>query len=135
MVKETIKYIGFDYQEREEDFYFNLNKTELMEAELSVPGGLSTAFEKAIKAKNVAAVVFMFRDLLWRAYGEKTTDGRGFHKDPQLTRAFVETPAYDQLFMQLVTDEEKARIFLENLMPKDLLAAAKKSAPATLQAL
>ena len=31
--------------------------------------------------------------------------------------------------------EEKARIFLENLMPKDLLAEAKKSAPATLQAL
>ena len=135
MVKETIKYIGFDDQEREEDFYFNLNKTELMEAEFSVSGGLSNAFEKAIKAKNVAAVVFMFRDLLWRAYGEKTPDGRGFHKDPQLTRAFVETPAYDMLFMQLVTEEEKARVFLENLMPKDLPAEAKKTAPASLQAL
>lgn len=135
MVKETIKYIGFDDQEREEDFYFNLNKTELMEAELSIPGGLSTAFEKAIKAKNVAAVVFMFRDLIWRAYGEKTPDGRGFHKDSQLTRAFVETPAYDKLFMQLVTEEEKARVFLENLMPKDLLEEAKKTAPASLQAL
>lgn len=135
MVKETIKYIGFDDQEREEDFYFNLNKTELMEAELSVPGGLSVAFEKAMKAKNVAAVVFMFRDLLWRAYGEKTADGRGFHKSPQLTQAFVETPAYDKLFMELVTSEDKARVFLDNLMPKDLLAEAKKNAPATLQAL
>lgn len=135
MVKETIKYIGFDDQEREEDFYFNLNKTELMEAELSVPGGLSVAFEKAMKAKNVAAIVFMFRDLLWRAYGEKTADGRGFHKSPPLTQAFVETPAYDKLFMELVTSEDKARVFLDNLMPKDLLAEAKKNAPATLQAL
>lgn len=135
MVKETIKYIGFDDKEREEDFYFNLNKTELMEAELSVPGGLSTAFEKAMKAKNIAAVVFMFRDLLWRAYGEKTADGRGFHKSPQLTQAFVETPAYDKLFMELVTSEDKARVFLDNLMPKDLLAEAKNNAPATLQAL
>lgn len=135
MVKETIKYIGFDDQAREEDFYFNLNKTELMEAELSVPGGLSVAFEKAMKAKNVAAIVFMFRDLLWRAYGEKTPDGRGFHKSPQLTQSFVETPAYDKLFMELVTSEDKARIFLDNLMPKDLLAEAQKNAPASLQSL
>ena len=135
MVKETITYIGFDDLGREEDFYFNLNKTELMEAELSVPGGLSVAFEKAIKAKNVAAVVFMFRDLLWRAYGEKTPDGRGFHKSPQLTQAFVETPAYDKLFMELVTSEDKARVFLDNLMPKDLLEEAKKNAPVSLQAL
>lgn len=135
MVKETIKYIGFDDQAREEDFYFNLNKTELMEAELSVPGGLSAAFEKAMKAKNVAAIVFMFRDLLWRAYGEKTPDGRGFHKSPQLTQSFVETPAYDKLFMELVTSEDKARIFLDNLMPKDLLAEAQKNAPASLQSL
>ena len=41
MLKKTITYTDYDGRERTEDFYFNLNKAELTEMELSVKGGLA----------------------------------------------------------------------------------------------
>ena len=35
MLKKTIKYTDYNGQQREEDFYFNLNKAELAEMEMS----------------------------------------------------------------------------------------------------
>ena len=42
MLKKTIKYPGYDGQEYEEDFYFNLKESEILEMELGASGGLST---------------------------------------------------------------------------------------------
>ena len=84
MVKKTITYKDFDGQERTEDYYFNLTKTELTEMELSMNGGLSTLLEKIIKEKDMKQLIEYFKRIVLDSYGEKSLDGRMFIKNDKL---------------------------------------------------
>ena len=50
------------------------------------------------------------------AYGEKTIDGRGFQKSPQVTTAFLQSGAYDALFTELVTNADTAAQFMNGVL-------------------
>ena len=120
MVKKTITYTDYNGTERTEDFYFNLTEAEAAEMELSVEGGLSNMIDKIAKEKNVPQVVKIFKELLLRTYGEKSTDGRRFIKSEELSTAFSQTEAYSILFMELGTDPEKAAAFMNAIIPASL---------------
>ena len=120
MVKKTITYTDYNGTERTEDFYFNLTEAEAAEMELSVEGGLSNMIDKIAKEKNVPAVVKIFKELLLKTYGEKSTDGRRFIKSEELSTAFSQTEAYSILFMELGTDPEKAAAFMNAIIPASL---------------
>lgn len=120
MVKKTVTYTDYNGVERTEDFYFNLTEAEASEMELSVEGGLSNMLDGIIKAKNVPAVVKIFKDLLLRSYGEKSADGRRFIKSAELSTAFSQTEAYSILFMELGSDPEKAADFFNAIIPQSL---------------
>lgn len=122
MVKKTVTYTDYNGVERTEDFYFNLTEAEASEMELSVEGGLSNMLDGIIKAKNVPAVVKIFKDLLLRSYGEKSADGRRFIKSSELSTAFSQTEAYSILFMELGSDPEKAADFFNAIIPQSLRA-------------
>lgn len=51
MLKKTIKYVDYDGREREDDFYFNLNKAEITEMQMSTQGGFAEYIQKIIKAQ------------------------------------------------------------------------------------
>lgn len=124
MVKKTVTYTDYNGVERTEDFFFNLTEAEASEMELSVDGGLSAMIDGIIKAKNVPAVVKIFKDLLLRSYGEKSQDGRRFIKSQELSTAFSQTEAYSILFMELGSDPDKAADFFNAIMPQSLRAKA-----------
>lgn len=130
MIKKTIKYMGFDGVERTEDFYFNLTKAEVMEMEMSISGGLSERISKVVAAQDQPAIIAIFKDLILRAYGEKSEDGRRFKKSEELKTAFAETNAYSELFMELATDDKAAAEFVNGIIPaemsKKLATASKK---------
>lgn len=133
MVKKTVTYTDYNGVERTEDFFFNLTEAEASEMELSVDGGLSSMIEGIVKAKNVPAVVKIFKELLLKSYGEKSSDGRRFIKSPELSTAFSQTEAYSILFMELGTDPEKAAAFFNAIMPQSIrekAAEAEQKAPA-----
>ena len=117
MFKKTIKYIDFDNNDREEDFYFNLTKAEVAEMELSENGGISKLLQKIIAEKDQKRIVEFFKDFIIRSYGEKSNDGRRFMKSKEITDAFTQTEAYSILFMELATDEGKAAEFVNAVIP------------------
>ena len=82
MLKKTMTYKDFDDVERTEDFYFNLTKAELTELELSQDGGLVKVIEKIIAEQDSKKIVEMFKDLILKAVGEKSLDGKKFIKNP-----------------------------------------------------
>lgn len=130
MIKETITYTDYNGVERTEDFYFNLTKAELMEMEMSETGGLSETIQKIINAKDVPAIVGIFKDLVLRAYGEKSPDGRRFIKSDELRKSFEQTEAYSELFMKLATDADKASEFMNGIVPGGVdVEEAKKMLP------
>lgn len=124
MLKKTITYVDYNGTERTEDFYFHLSKAEVTEMELSVNGGLAEAIEKIVNEKNAPMIIKTFKDLLLKTYGEKSPDGKRFIKSKELSEAFSQTEAYNQLFMELVTDGEAAGKFINGVLP----AVSNKSA-------
>lgn len=126
MITKTIKYTDYNNEEREETFFFDLNKAELTEMELEKEGGLSNLIEKITKTKDVPSLIKMFKSLILRAYGEKSADGRRFVKSEELSTAFSQTPAYSILFMELVSDESAATAFINGILPQDMIAEQAK---------
>ena len=124
MLAKTIKYKDYDGNEREEKFYFNLSKAEVTEMELSTEGGLAEKIQAIISANNTPEIIKLFKELILKAYGEKSADGKRFRKlddeGHRLAIAFSETEAYSNLFMELANDDVKAAEFVNGIMPVDL---------------
>ena len=129
MIKKTMTYTDYNGIERTEDFFFNLTKSEIMKMEMSVQGGMAEMINRIVNAKDVPAIMEVFEDLIRKAYGVKSADGKRFIKDPQLTAEFMQTEAYDQLFMELATDADAASKFVNGIVPQEMakqIAAANK---------
>lgn len=131
MIKRTIKYIDYKGNEREEDFYFNLSKPEIMEMELTTKYGMSDYLDKIIKANDRDELIKWFKIVILKAYGEKSDDGRQFMKSPEISRAFSQTEAFSQLYMELVLDDKKAAEFVNGIIPQfdEIPSAAPGKAP------
>lgn len=117
MLKKTIKYTDYNGETCERDFYFNLNKAELLEMELSAEGGLEATINRLMEAKDGKEIVAMFKKLILQSYGEKTVDGR-FTKSEELSKKFSETAAYPELFTELATDADAASAFVNGIVPQ-----------------
>ena len=117
MLMKTITYTDYNDVERTEDFYFNLTKAELMEMEMGAVGGLSGMIEKIVSAKDAPAIIKVFKELVLKAYGEKSADGKRFIKSKEISDAFSQTEAYSQLFMELATDADAASKFVNGIAP------------------
>lgn len=119
MYKKKITYENFDGEEVTETFYFNLTKAEIAEMDIN-NNGLSDYIQKIIDAKSKKELISLFKELLIRSYGIKSEDGREFRKNAAIKERFVSTQAYSDLFMELATNEEEAKKFIEGIMPKGL---------------
>ena len=77
--------------------------------------------EKVVATKDAPAIMKIFKELILKAYGEKSADGKRFEKkNGALAEAFAETEAYSQIFMELATDADKAAEFVNGIMPSDI---------------
>lgn len=124
MLKKTITYTDFNGVERTEDFFFNLTKAEVLEMEMSATGGLAESIKKIVAAQDQPAIIKLFKDLILKAYGEKSADGRRFMKSEEIKDNFAQTEAYSILFMELATDADKASEFVNGIVPAGLAEKA-----------
>lgn len=120
MLKKTVTYVDYNGVERTEDFYFNLSKAEVTEMELSVEGGFSKMLEEIVKSKDNVRIMELFKQMVLKAYGEKSADGKRFVKSKELSEAFSQTEAYSEIFMELALDEKAAAAFVNGIMPQNL---------------
>ena len=119
MIKKTITYIDYNDNERTEDFYFNLSKAELTEMELTETGGLVNLINRIIAEQDNKAIIKMFKDLVIKAHGVKSADGRKFVKNEHTREDFTQTEAYSEIFMELATDADAAAAFVKGILPKE----------------
>ena len=120
MITKTIKYVDYNGTEREEKFLFNLSKAELMEMEMGTTGGLAERIQKIVETQEVPEIIKIFKELILKAYGEKSADGKRFIKSKELSEGFAQTEAYSQLFMELAMDSEAAAAFIKGIVPSDI---------------
>ncbi len=121
MLKKTITYTDYNGVKKTEDFYFNLTNAEVAEMEMSTTGGMTDMIEKIVNAQDIPAIIKVFKELILKAYGEKTPDGKYFMKEDEngrpLANKFKQTEAYSNLFMELGSDAEKAADFFNKIIP------------------
>lgn len=129
MLKETITYEDYNGTSRTEDFYFNLTEAELMEMEMSMNGGLAEMIQRIVSAQDAPAIIKIFKEMVLKAYGQKSLDGKRFIKSEALREEFSQTEAYSQLFMKLATDADAAARFVNGIMPAKLAEQAKSALP------
>lgn len=121
MLKRAIKYVDFDDNEQEDIFYFNLSKSELMELEAGEDGvSFSGRLNRIIESKDVGVIIDEIKALILLAYGVKSLDGKSFIKNDELRQEFLQSAAFDALFIELSQDAEAAVVFLSGVMPKDM---------------
>lgn len=121
MLKKTITYEDYYGNSITEDFRFNLNKSEVAKLELTTPGGLQNYVQKLTKDMDGKKITDFFEKLILDSYGEISLDGKRFIKIDDngrpLYKDFIQTDAYNVLFIELVTDSTAAAKFLEGILP------------------
>lgn len=120
MLKKTVTYEDYNGEERTEDFYFNLSKVECMELEFGYNGGetLSGSIRTLMNAGDVGKIIETIKSILLKSYGVKSPDGKRFVKNDDVCTAFEESPAFEQIYWELVTDVDKAADFIGGIAPK-----------------
>lgn len=120
MLKKTVTYQDiFDPETtRTEDCYFNLTKSEIMKLEMGVEGGFSEKLKSIARSVNAPEIMDTFNMILLKAYGKR--EGNKFVKSDEISHEFEQSPAYDQIFMELVTNAEAAAKFINAIVPEDM---------------
>lgn len=128
MLKKTITFKDYFGNERTQDFYFNLNESELTNMNLMVKGGLERQIKNIIATQDQPKLIEYFKSIILASYGEISEDGIRFVKSEELSTGFSQTDAFNKLYMELVSDAEKAADFINGIVPQELADEANKRA-------
>lgn len=120
MLKQTITYKDCNDNTRTEDFWFNLSKAEIAELQFGVEGGLGEYMRRIVSAQDIPAIIKLIKELIGKAYGMPSADGRRFVKSKELTEEFFQTEAYSQLFIEISTNAEAAAKFVSGIIPAEI---------------
>lgn len=120
MFTKTITYTDYDGTSRTEEFRFNLSKPEVIKMQLSEEGGFDKMLERIVKAQDTRKIIEVIDLLIAKSYGEKSLDGKRFIKNDEVTEGFLQTPAYDELLLELTTNADALTAFINGIMPQGI---------------
>lgn len=120
MLKRSITYTDYNGEVQTEDFYFNLSKADLAEMELSTPGGMVSFLNQIVSDKDGATIIKTFKMFIGKSIGIRSDDGRRFMRSDEITNNFLSSAAYEELFMELVTNANAGVEFITGIIPNDL---------------
>lgn len=129
MIKQEIEFEDFDGNKVKEVHYFHLSKSELIDMEASVEGGMAAKLQKIGTSGDGALIINTFKEIISKAYGQRV-DGSAsqFFKSQQISEQFMGSLAFDQLLTELLTDVSAATRFINGVIP-DLSAFVDAAAP------
>lgn len=108
-------------------FYFHLSNKELRKMPLAqeLPENVTTENLQEVvtsiaKEKSSEDMISTIESFVADAFGYVSDDGEEFLKDKELTKAFMNSTAFDDLIMDLISDESYLENFLINVVPKKM---------------
>lgn len=119
MFKKTINFENFDGDQCSQDFYFHMSKAELLE--MAADGkSMMERLQRIIDANDGRAIISEFTSIIRAAAGVRSEDGARFIKTDLAKSALMDSPAFDELLMELATDAEAATAFIKQLIPEKM---------------
>lgn len=126
MLKKSITYTDFNGEKRTEDYYFNLSRAELTEMQMSVNGGMTEYLQQIVNSQDNKEIFAIFKDIIFKAIGEKSVDGKRFVKNSEIRESFEQSEAYSELLIELMSDATKASDFINALIPDQIQEEVRK---------
>ena len=130
MLKKTITYEDYNGATRTGDFYFNLGKMELIKMSMELPKEIRADVpedpekvddqrlaEKLVETLGEVGTFEFIEKIVLKAYGVRHADGSRFEKSPELTAAFAQSPAFDALMIEFITNTDAAMEFVQAVIP------------------
>ena len=127
MLTKAITYTDYNGNKKTKNFYFNLTRTELAKMELTNKAGMEETIKQMINEDDREKIINLFETLVLGSVGEKSADGERFEKSDKIRQDFVNHPAYDILFMELISDSKSMSDFINAILPSDLAEATKSN--------
>lgn len=127
MLTKAITYTDYNGNKKTKNFYFNLTRTELAKMELLDKAGLEETIKQMINEDDREKIVGLFDRIVLGAVGEKSADGELFIKNDQIRENFINHPAYDTLFMELISSDKAMSDFIAAIVPADISEGAKNN--------
>ncbi|MEG1515802.1 MAG: hypothetical protein RSD95_13010, partial [Clostridia bacterium] len=75
--------------------------------------------EKITNEKDNRRLFELFKEIVLRAYGEKSADGKRFIKSKELSDGFTQTEAYSELFIELIVNGDAMAAFINGIIPQN----------------
>ena len=125
MISKHVKYENFEGQTVEEDLYFHLSKSDLLTLEVRYGMSFQDYVNQLMKKNDRYGLINLAKDIILDAYGVKTSSNQ-FNKTKEIKESFQYSPAFDEVLLDLMSDEEKFRQFLEGVVPSDVRAQIQK---------
>ena len=109
MIKWPITYTNYNGETVTEDYYFNLNKAELIQMQFDANGAYSTYINRIVDERD-------FKTL-----------GQEFRKSDELRDEFEQSEAYATLYFDLLNDTDKMTKFIQGVLPAELREASQNN--------
>ncbi|MDO4378814.1 MAG: hypothetical protein Q4C64_06785 [Erysipelotrichia bacterium] len=121
MYKKRITFKNYNGEEISEDYYFNINKAEMLELEAQYKDGLKTHLQELLEKEDTKSIFEFIKLLILLSVGKKSDDGRLFIKNDTILNDFQYSEAYPTLLYDLFADEtlESIKIFFEHIIPSE----------------
>lgn len=126
MIKIPVTYLSQNGNEVTKDFWFNLNKSDLIKINMAIPGGLEAFMNRTADELTWDDIDNVYEQLILNAYGTRTKEGK-FIKSKMLTQEFAASDAYSEIYLKFLANEDDfATKFLEGAinMPKEEVTKA-----------
>lgn len=128
MLRQDIKFVDYNGNERTITEYFHLNETEIIKMQAASVNGIQADMQEAVLSNDAARVYQFIEDLVHKSYGKKSQDGLNFDKSPEILNKFVTSAYYADFMLGLIENNGlKGQEFVQGIMPAKLVerAAAK----------
>jgi hypothetical protein len=119
MFKKTITFEDFEGNQQSQDFYFHISKSEFME--LATNGDdMKKRIERMIATSDITAILNELRAFIKMSVGIRSEDGVRFLKTPEAQSYLLDSPAYDELLMELATNADASAAFINQLVSEKM---------------
>lgn len=139
MLHKTVNYEDYNGVKRTEVLSFNLTKTEIMKLTMDLPDNTLPDDPTQVNNEQLAARLFeklgnkgilaFIETLLLKSYGIKSEDGSRFIKNDKMAEEFSQTPAFDVIMMEFMTDPDAVTKFVNGVIPSKVVDSIADAIP------
>lgn len=115
MFKHSVEYVDFNGNQRKEDLYFHLSVPEVLRLEAEIGKSLDDYIKELNANQDLKTLLSFLEKMILSSYGQKTSDGKSFHKSKAIRDEFEHSQAYAEVFEDVLMTPDLARKFGESV--------------------